>query len=764
MRHGLLLVAASLLLVESALGPASAQVFERASSLPPADVEELDSTAAAHLDSARRFVAESQWDEAVESIRRVQEAEAARLVKVDLARPAAGFERYVPAGEYCQWRLAALAKEAPPALTHYRQLVDSLAEQWYRDGLASRDERLLRRVVEQAFASRWGDDALLALGELALSRGQPARARAAWRRIDPDLALSPAEAFPDSDLPAGEVRARLVLASILEGSLVRAAGELDRLRRDLPQAEGTIAGRRGPYVDLLAALLAEAQKWPPAGQTPDWLTFGGNVVRDKAAIANVDPAGRPLWSFALPKLQSDRELVGAGRLRVAEDGKTLLVYHPIVVGSTVLVRCDARLKSYVIALDLHSGQELWRVDYRRVVRSRPGAIADESDEGAPFEVSDAHADLARHVGVARYTSTAHGQKLFVRMGSPITSPAPLRRQRWLAKDQGFLLGLDILTQGKPLEGFPIRPETANWSFEGTPISDGSLVYVAMRRTDGARSQFYLAAFELPTTPLAIDDEDDDARPAGRLKWRTRICSSATLGEQTGSDELSHLLLTLRDGTLYLNTNAGVVAAASADDGRLRWLVKYPRAAFRSGNPDGGEQHFFRDLVPCLAWKDLVIVAPADCDRFFALDAATGQLAWSLPPGAVADAMHLLGVGSNPSSHDTLLASGDRLYWIDANTGRLLAQFPQGGTTGVGQAAPSPRGFGRGILAGEHVLFPTRESIYVFDQRPVRTDFGWQPRLVREIQLVPRGITGGNLVIAEGILLIATGDRLVAFGQ
>ena len=34
--------------------------------------------------------------------------------------------------------------------------------------------------------------------------------------------------------------------------------------------------------------------------------------------------------------------------------------------------------------------------------------------------------------------------------------------------------------------------------------------------------------------------------------RTRICSAATLGEQTGSDELSHLLLTLRDGTLFLH--------------------------------------------------------------------------------------------------------------------------------------------------------------------------------------------------------------------
>ena len=747
-----------------AAAAAAAQVLERASSLPPADVEQLDSTAAAHLESASKFLDQQQWEEAVEAIRRVQEADAGRLVKVDLARPVDGFERYVPSAEYCQWRLAALAKDAPAALTHYRHLVDALAEQWYRDGVASRDESQLVRVTEQALASRWGDDALLALGDLALSRGQPAAARAAWRRIRPELAAAPgssqsaAEAYPDSDLPAEDVRARLVLASILEGSLERAAGELVLLRRDLPEAEGTIAGRRGKYVELLAALVAEAKSWPLPRQSPDWPMLAGNLERNKLVAGDVDPAGHPLWSFSLPRLHSERELVGAGHLRVAEDGKALLSYHPIVAGGSVLVRCDARLRSYVIALDLHTGQEQWRVDYRRLVRSRGGA-GDESAEDAPFEVSDAHADLTRHVGVARYTPTVIGQRLFVRMGSPITSPSTLRRERWLAKDQGFLLGLDLTTQGKPLEGFPIRPEAANWSFEGTPVSDGALLYVAMRRSDGARSQIYVAAFELPTTATAIDDEDDDSRPTGRIKWRTRVCSAATLGEVTGSDELSHLLLTLRDGTLFLNTNAGVVSAVRASDGRLLWALKYPRSEFRSADPNRGEQHFFRDLAPCLAYSDLVIAAPADSDRIFAVDAASGQLAWTLPPGAAADAVHLLGVG-----HDTLLASGDRLYWLDVRTGRILCQFPAGGPSGAGQAASSPRGLGRGVLAAGHVYFPTRENIYVFDQRPVKTDFGWQPRLVREIQLVPRGITGGNLVIADGILLIATGDRLVAFGQ
>ena len=210
--------------------------------------------------------------------------------------------------------------------------------------------------------------------------------------------------------------------------------------------------------------------------------------------------------------------------------------------------------------------------------------AEHPAEGdGPFQLSDAHADVARHIGVARYTITVSGHKALVRMGSPITAPSPRRMNQWLSKDQGFLLGLDLATQGKPLEGFPIRPESSAWSFEGTPITDGGSVFVVMRRSDGARSQLYVAAYELQTAAVLIDDEDDNARPTGRLKWRTRICSAATLGGGD-IDELSHLLLTLSGDKLYLNTNAGTVAALAAGDGRMQWLVKYPRSAFRSGNP------------------------------------------------------------------------------------------------------------------------------------------------------------------------------------
>jgi len=782
-----LLVLALVLLLARAT---QAQILERSPALPPAEVDLLDAASAAHLENAQRFLAEKQWAEAVEAIRRVQETDASRLVKVGLMRPVGGFERYVPASEYCQWRLASLAATAPEALAHYRRLVDSLAEGWLQQGAKNNDEALLRRVVQQAFASRAADDALLKLGDLALSRGEPALAREFWERLGPNLTVPPQAAaalrtpagsplwlplrnfdfagrgpelaallqvadppaagiYPDVELDLAAVRARLALASLLEGSRRRAEIELAILRAVSPTAEGTLAGRQGRYADLLGSLLEESASWPPPRQSTDWPTFGGNEARSKTVAADLDPAGKPLWTYQLPRLTSDRDWLGTGRLRVGDDMKSLLSYHPVVVGQKVYVRLDARGNSYVAALDLKTGQPVWQVDYRR------GLSPQRDDAAGPWEVSDAHAGLVRHIGVARYTLSAGGGKLFARMGSPLTAPRERMNQPLLAKEQGFLLGLDLATQGKPLEGFPIRPESLDWSFEGTPLAAGGTIYVAMRKLEGARTQLHLAAFELQTTSLGVvDDRAEDARPAGRMRWRTRICSALSPGGGD-FDCLSHLLVTLDSGRLYLNTNCGAVAAVDAADGRLLWLVKYPRAEIRLNDPDRSSAHLFRDVTPCLAWKDLIIVAPSDCDRLFALYASSGQLAWT----SEVDAVHLLGVEG-----DVLLASGDALYWIDVNTGRQLAQFPPGKLGGAEQAAASPRGLGRGVVAGGHVWFPTRESIFVFETQPAAGDFGQQPRLVRTIPLFPRGVTGGNLVIAEGILLIAGGDKLTAFAQ
>jgi hypothetical protein len=175
---------------------------------------------------------------------------------------------------------------------------------------------------------------------------------------------------------------------------------------------------------------------------------------------------------------------------------------------------------------------------------------------------------------------------------------------------------------------------------------------------------------------------------------------------------------------------------------MRWAATYARA--KKANPDGQDKrtaHFYRDLNPCVFYRGTLLVAPTDCESIFALDAATGQRLWEsqLPE----DAVHLLGVG-----HGNLLASGDALWWIDARQGKVLRRWPD----------TTPHGYGRGVLAGDQVIWPTASELYVFQQ-------DGEHRLPRDpIPLSERGAVGGNLVVAGGLLLIASPDKLFAFRQ
>jgi hypothetical protein len=777
-----LLVAANALLTATL---ARAQLFPGAETLPAAELSLIDAAGSAHLENARQLLVQKQWDEAVEAIRRVMENDGGRMMRVSPAQPPGtiGPAWHVSVREYCHWRLAHLAVEAPEALAVYRRLVDPLAERWLNDGIKQHDAAILRRVVDEAWASKYGDDAALALGDDALARGELVEARYWWERTGlgfvqrdgmslwhrhkqrpvpadqiESLLAAPAKGvspyYPDSDLAAADVRARLVLVAILPGEQERAAQELAWFRALHADSEGVLAGRRGKYVDLLAGFVEQAKAWPaePRPQVPS--TWGGTAARNGLFLTPPDPAGQPLWTASLPRLTSDRDVIGAGRLRVADEMKSLAAYSPVVWKNDLLVRADSRGESYLAAFDLSDGKMRWRVGYPRQASrvNEPPA-----DDGTLGEINDVHSDLPRHIGVARYTLTVAGDKAFARMGSPVTSVRQRRVDRLLAKDQGWLLGVDLAAEGKPLNGFPIRPESPEWSFEGAPLVHEGALYVAMRHGEGSRSQLHVACFELSTTAVPVNDGDDDARPAGRLRFRTRIASGATIGSGN-LDEISGLLLTIAHGHVYCQTNAGAIGAVDAATGRLIWVVTYPRTAFGTDDAASGST-FFRDLNPCLAAGDLIIVAPQDCNRILALDALSGRIRWMSAAGIAADATTLLGVRGN-----ALIAAGDRVYWLDVNTGRQLAQYPAGTPQGPTIAAASPRGLGQGVIAGDQVWWPTRENILVFGVAPIRAGNELTPPLLKEIPLVPRGLTGGNLLVTGDKLVVTTGTKLTVFGS
>jgi tetratricopeptide (TPR) repeat protein len=663
------------------------------------DIDEADNRVAADFERVKACLADRQWDEAVEILRRVMENSGDRLWPVTRWR-------YITVRDYCQLQLAQLP---PEALALYRGLVDPPSETWYKEGIAQRDRAKLLLVARRAFAGSFGDDALLALGEMALERADYAAARGYWEKILPvgdtpnDAASSDKAAawlsYPDTDIDPAAVRARLVLTSILEGSLFegsrqRAQRELTQFKRLHPDAIGRFGGREANYAQALQRLLDQSEHWPPPDASPDWPTFAGTQWRDKIA-ALLPEASVPAWRIRLRDKMPDK----------SPTDESLLNFHPAVVGNLVFVATGEA----ILGLDLRTGKPAWG-------QAGPAIFRDAPDGGPNGGPGTARPDVSQH------TLTVEGGRLFCRMDSPpINSPTVLRLGRPRAAGGGYLVCLDLQSEGRLL--WRIEPENNDWAFEGTPVCDGSNVYVAMRLL-GIRPQAYVACFDAQT---------------GQRRWRRFVCGAES-GARTASEGTSRLLLTLEGERIYYNTNLGAVAALSVPDGQLQWISTYPRAKPTPGSakPPGG----LRDPNPCLYHRGVLYVAPADSRRIFALDAVTGQILWQ-SSSQVEEARHLLGVAD-----DKLIAAGKRLYWIE--TGREAA----GKLKHVWPRTNRGPGFGRGVLAGQYVYFPTREKVFVFEQQSTR--------LVDSIELAPKNVSGGNLVVAGGRLLIATPEEIIVF--
>jgi outer membrane protein assembly factor BamB len=650
----------------------------------------------AQLEHVKACLADRQWDEAVETLRQLAEGSEGKLLAVSESR-------WIGLGEACQMRLAALP---PEALRLYRSRVDPLARKWYEDGIARRDRRLLGNVVRQAFASRWGDKALLALGEIALESGDFTAARWNWERILPAKAppgvANTWPGYPDTSLDPATVRARLVLVSILEGAGDRAREELAEFVRLHGDARGRLGGQEVAYAAALGELLNQSPLWPRPQPSPDWPTFAGCPARNEVA-AEVPDVGGVVWRVPLPQLPGAAAAALPRQATVGEDAAAPLGWHPAVVGGQVFLNNQNQIE----AVRLSDGKPVWGDTGPEVYR--------EPWEGVP----GAFANPPGTLGVARFTLTACDGRLYARMGSALTASSQHAAAPVVASG---LVCLDLQAEGKLL--WKAAAEEG-WAFEGAPLVRGAQLFVAMRRND-IRPQAHVACFDAPT---------------GRLRWR-RFVSAAETPARGMLPQCTASLLTLAGDTIYCNTNLGSVAALAADDGRVLWISLYPRD--RRGDLAQLAPHWQRDLNPCLVDQDIVLAAPADALGVLALHAPTGQILWYQTNG-LEEVVHLLGVAG-----DQLIASGGKLYWIDLAHGHIRHVWPDG--------AEKP-GYGRGVLAGNSVLWPTRQKIYVFDQKTAK------PQKV--IDLAALGLTGGNLVVAgghdqvAGRLLVATATELVA---
>jgi outer membrane protein assembly factor BamB len=658
--------------------------------------------AATHLRTAASYVSDQNWSEALDLYQKLIEKFGDKVVQVG-SRPL-----YVTVRDYCHMQLAAMP---PKALEQYRQRVDAQAESWFKAGMRDRDRDQLVRVVDHALLSSWGDNALDALAEIAFEASDFDQASMAWgliHRADRATAEPPERnrvglVYPDTDLDRPLIEAKQILCEIFLGRKEPAAQSIAEFRRRYPSARGILGGVEGSLVDRLTTIARDAEQ-TPSTEDNNWTTFAGNPQRTKVMPEAID-IGSVQWKAQLPQVVQPRINVNTRPLSNAPDD--VLSFHPLVFRNQVIVSGRDEVRAY----DLHEGpksggEPLWTFRLRDLM-GQPSVMATRPSSGSP-----------------QYTLTAHRGRLYVRMGTPETT-LPIRRG---GQPDSYLVCLDLAADGKEL--WRIQPEQTepDLAFEGSPLVADGNVYVGVTR-GGAMTHSFLACYDAVT---------------GAKKWRTLICESSSTTSFFNAGSISHNLPTLGGGMVFYNTNLGAVAALDQRTGRVRWIATYAR----KGRDDPGlrslSNFLGRELAPCIYYGGLVMALPADGEGVHAFDALTGELQWRTPePPNLA---HMLGVANG-----NLICSGNQVVAINVSTGRGIWQWSDSGTI-----AP----YGRGVLAGDYVYFPTKTHVYIIDQR---TGVLAKRKEVGALQ-EKYNYSPGNLVIGDGYLVVAQPTQLVVFCQ
>jgi outer membrane protein assembly factor BamB len=669
------------------------------------------------LETAREHIIEGQWDTAVSILQELIDSSGDTLVPVEPGR-------YSNTGDYCHLLISQFPQVG---LEAYRNRVDDQAKVWFESGQRTLDETQLLRIVDSAFNSAVGGDALWLLGELAFEQGRFALARQYWSLLIPSVVDQREEAnpesidngstaspklsyltYPDPLTSREEVLARLVLCSIFEGDSVRANSELAVCRAEFPDATGTLAGRTGKFVEILADVLLDSRRWDDEKRFTHAKTAPGGRLSRSGLSGPTPKTQEMIWRQSIPPNRFHGPAA-----RSALETEAPPAFLPLVDKDFVFV-CTA---DSVFAFDLSTGRPKWAID--------------DNDDGSIF-TNVLERPITPHLpsaGMAWYSLCLSEGRLYARMGPPV-----MRRSRNEGNSFSEIIGLDVAERegelvfhvtSDVLDPDAESPEATSWSFEGTPLVSDGRVYVSARR-----------GFPEDETVVACFDAN-----SSRLLWRRKVCASL----KTAGDRFNLIgqnLLTLGDGRLFLSTDTGAVAALDVSTGRIQWVVTYQPK--RNDTPQELSDPRRHGLTPCVYHRGIVYAAPNDTNLVYALDASTGQPIWTQQyPDQI---LHIVGV-----VNERLILSGQSIWAVDTRTG--APAWPQR----IGFADPAGRGYGRPALSHDFLYWPTRDEILRIDHR--------QGNVVGRIRLREDfRQSGGNLVIAGGILLIAQPDGLVALGE
>ena len=219
-----------LILLVAAAGASAGTAAGQDNVSPEAAGLNVSLPAAKRLAGARSLIELREWDAAIDALQQISSEFGDALIEAEPGR-------LINVRDACS---AELARFPPAGLARLRQRIDPPLRSLFNDALRLQSTDRMRQVVDGGFASSYGDDALVWLAEQAWLHGDFDSARALWTMLLPLPPDGPGEPplvlrYPDADLDAASVRARLVLCSIMQRDQ-RAGRELAAVRRLHPEA------------------------------------------------------------------------------------------------------------------------------------------------------------------------------------------------------------------------------------------------------------------------------------------------------------------------------------------------------------------------------------------------------------------------------------------------------------------------------------------------------------------------------------------------
>ncbi len=687
--------------------------------------------------------------------------------------------RYETVANYCQ----RLFLSAPPeGLATYRSRVDSVAERWLREGIEQLDESLLRRVTDELLASSYGDDALLALGELALERGDTAAARRYWRRIDPrlwgprgepigvaladlDPKASPERlakvwnafprpedllVYPDSDVPIADVLVRLAVASLREQDTARATLELRLLEALAPEASGRLAGRVQPYAKALAAMIEAASSVSSKNsERLDSLDVWVWPEAVTASRANLNAQQQLNRHLAARQQMRQRQLLlnRQALLRqrgIAVGGRWAIPPAPLPTPPPMAAVASAKQVVFVDAKGLR------KID---VATGKASAIRLPGDPAPKENPAGPALPVAGQQGGNRIV--LNGGKVVLRGGvriqggqiqwfggqqqvgrrNPLSQPQVLPQALAIAGDLLYAVRSEMVTKRTERRILRVRQET----LVGLDLTSDAKLVLEIKAEEIEKGQ----TFRFGGPPvirgdrlyLLLTDHETLARLSvacfsrdnGRLIWRTPIGTGQPLVRGGGARRS----ITLAGDTVYVATNLGAVVALEVATGRLRWLAPYERLPMTA-------MRISREASPCVVQGDRLFVAPTDSPNLMALDTVAGRRLWTAkkPEGDLS----VVGVVEK-----SLVLAGHRVASYGAATGREQFVWPESDHAGI-------RGKGHALIAGREIFWPTGDRVFILN--PTTGRFTRPP-----IDLEPLGNEGANLFLAGQQLVVAGPEKI-----